>query len=242
MKALIIDGEEIFRFALEKIVSVCADFDEIIDAQSEHEFLLKASQHNKLDLIVIHPATLNDAKGACLKLVKRLYPEAAIVAIDDQRTHTGFDTVGVQHIDRQASLPQTIAAIRRAMHLPHSDAEITARRLRKSGLSHNESRDQHYDREAIFKHDPVFSRLSTRQQEILSMAADGLQNKEIAARLSIAEGTVKAHMHGIFKILDVSNRTQAVMRFGAAARPVSHDITPKPIESDRSVFKSVTYI
>ena len=59
-------------------------------------------------------------------------------------------------------------------------------------------------------------RLSYRQKQILSMAADGLPNKEIAARLSIAEGTVKAHMHAIFKVLGVSNRTQAVIRYGAA--------------------------
>ena len=57
--------------------------------------------------------------------------------------------------------------------------------------------------------------LSYRQKQILSMAADGLPNKEIAARLSIAEGTVKAHMHAIFKVLGVSNRTQAVIRYGA---------------------------
>jgi DNA-binding NarL/FixJ family response regulator len=69
------------------------------------------------------------------------------------------------------------------------------------------------------------SRLSFRQKQILAMAADGLPNKEIAARLGIAEGTVKAHMHAIFKVLDVSNRTQAVIKYSAINR-----VTPAPTQ------------
>ena len=55
--------------------------------------------------------------------------------------------------------------------------------------------------------------LSRRQREIINMVADGLANKEIAARLGIAEGTVKAHMHAVFKALGVTNRTQAVVLY-----------------------------
>lgn len=52
--------------------------------------------------------------------------------------------------------------------------------------------------------------LSEREMEILSLIADGLTNEEIARRLIISLGTVKAHTAAIFRKLDVSNRTQAV--------------------------------
>lgn len=52
-------------------------------------------------------------------------------------------------------------------------------------------------------------RLSERQREILSLLCLGLSNKDIAGQLSISEGTVKVHLHAIYKLLGVRNRTQA---------------------------------
>lgn len=48
--------------------------------------------------------------------------------------------------------------------------------------------------------------LSAREMELVCLAAEGLQNQEIGARLFISEGTVKAHLHKIYKKLHVKNR------------------------------------
>jgi len=48
--------------------------------------------------------------------------------------------------------------------------------------------------------------LTQREIEIVRLVAGGLQNKEIAARLSITEGTVKVHVHSIYVKLKVSTR------------------------------------
>ena len=52
--------------------------------------------------------------------------------------------------------------------------------------------------------------LSGRQLEILRLLAAGHSNRDIADRLFIAEGTVKAHLHQIFGKLLARNRTEAV--------------------------------
>jgi NarL family two-component system response regulator YdfI len=52
--------------------------------------------------------------------------------------------------------------------------------------------------------------LSGREQEVLALLAQGLANKEIAARLHIAERTVKAHVASVFNKLGVNSRTEAV--------------------------------
>ncbi len=52
--------------------------------------------------------------------------------------------------------------------------------------------------------------------------ADGLGNKEIGARLSITEGTVKNHVHNALEKLHLENRIQAaayVVRQGLGHRP-----------------------
>jgi len=59
---------------------------------------------------------------------------------------------------------------------------------------------------------PLVEPLSEREIELLSLIADGLSNREIARKLIIAVGTVKAHTASIYGKLDVHSRTQAVAR------------------------------
>ncbi|WP_216252275.1 helix-turn-helix transcriptional regulator [Polynucleobacter sp. 71A-WALBACH] len=53
--------------------------------------------------------------------------------------------------------------------------------------------------------------LSGRQQEIISLLAEGKSNKEISDFLKIGYGTVKQHLFVLFRKLGVSNRTKAVI-------------------------------
>jgi DNA-binding NarL/FixJ family response regulator len=52
--------------------------------------------------------------------------------------------------------------------------------------------------------------LTDREQQVLSMMADGLGNKEIAARLGISTHTVKFHISSILGKLGAGSRTEAV--------------------------------
>ena len=64
--------------------------------------------------------------------------------------------------------------------------------------------------------------LTRREIEILQLVADGLSNKEIGAKLSITEGTVKNHVHNALEKLQLENRIQAaayVVRQGLGRRP-----------------------
>jgi len=52
--------------------------------------------------------------------------------------------------------------------------------------------------------------LSAREIEILSLVAQGLANRQIAAQIYLSEATVKTHLVHIFDKLGVDNRTAAV--------------------------------
>lgn len=53
--------------------------------------------------------------------------------------------------------------------------------------------------------------LSRRESEIVKMVAAGLRNKEIAAKLFIGEGTVKTHLHAIYRKLGVHGRVELTL-------------------------------
>ncbi|HWX39318.1 MAG TPA: response regulator transcription factor [Candidatus Sulfotelmatobacter sp.] len=58
--------------------------------------------------------------------------------------------------------------------------------------------------------DELSESLTRREVEVLQMLAGGLSNKEIAARLSISDHTVKFHVASILGKLGAASRTEAV--------------------------------
>lgn len=52
------------------------------------------------------------------------------------------------------------------------------------------------------------ARITPREAEIVRLAATGMSNAEIADRLSLAEGTVKVHLHNIYSKLGVGSRVE----------------------------------
>ena len=54
--------------------------------------------------------------------------------------------------------------------------------------------------------------LTPREMDVLRLLAQGLSNRKIAARLDVNERTIKYHVSAILAKLEVSNRTEAVMR------------------------------
>jgi len=55
--------------------------------------------------------------------------------------------------------------------------------------------------------------LSARQREILGYVVEGLSNAEIGRRLYLSESTIKQHLRSAYKLLGVSNRTEAANLF-----------------------------
>jgi len=62
--------------------------------------------------------------------------------------------------------------------------------------------------------------LTEREEEVLQLISDGLNNREIAEKLFISEKTVKTHVSNILSKLHVEDRTQAAiyaLRHGLSA-------------------------
>jgi DNA-binding NarL/FixJ family response regulator len=67
---------------------------------------------------------------------------------------------------------------------------------------------------------PKIGDLSARGREILELVVEGLSNAEIAGRLYLTESTIKQHLRAAYKVLGVSNRTEAAKTMREHARGV----------------------
>ena len=65
----------------------------------------------------------------------------------------------------------------------------------------------------IKDHSGDLDALSARQREILGYVVEGLSNAEIGRRLYLSESTIKQHLRSAYKLLGVSNRTEAANLF-----------------------------
>jgi len=52
--------------------------------------------------------------------------------------------------------------------------------------------------------------LTLRQQQLVTLVAKGLTNKEIASHLNLSQFTVRNHIHRILKQVDAGSRSEAV--------------------------------
>lgn len=64
--------------------------------------------------------------------------------------------------------------------------------------------------EMPFPDSPPKPDLTLRQQQLVTLVAKGLTNKEIASHLNLSEFTVRNHIHNILKQVDASSRSEAV--------------------------------
>lgn len=53
--------------------------------------------------------------------------------------------------------------------------------------------------------------LAARERDIVGLVARGLRNRDIANRLGLTEGTVKVYLHGIYRKMQVTSRTELVI-------------------------------
>ena len=102
-------------------------------------------------------------------------------------------------LSRESSAPEIQSAIRVAKSgMVLLDPEL-AREL--------VTRNRDHTSESTFE---TVEELTPREIEVLRMMAEGLGNKEIAARLGISDHTVKFHISSILAKVGASSRTEAV--------------------------------
>ena len=112
---------------------------------------------------------------------------------EDQKMVTGLKIGADDYIVKPFVLPNLLARIEAV--------------LRRSRTTQDKSQNSNVTINQINQ----FNSLTRREKDVLLLVTQGESNKSIADKLVLSEVTVKSHLNSIFKKLNVSNRTQAVL-------------------------------
>lgn len=139
------------------------------------------------------------------RLIKEALPSVEVIVMTDRldavKALEAIEAGATGYVLKDIPAPNLLAALRsvcngRAFFHP----EITRKLMDRLGRLTREERSRQVEAEG----------LTSRELEILAELTKGSKDKQIAARFTVTEGTVKTHIGHILKKLGCQNRTQAV--------------------------------
>lgn len=196
-------------------VAVQGDF-ALVEALSDHaeQMILSPVETNleisarvtQADVLVVD-VTTNTAKG--LETIRELTYDRPVLALTNAGQGLEAVKAGAKGAIRRDSKASAIAAAIQALHngLSVLDPSTLNNLAAQKPQSHT-----------IVSAADVPSRvaenetLTKRENEVLVLLADGLSNKEIAAKLTISEHTAKFHVNSILQKMNAQKRVEAVVR------------------------------
>ena len=233
-KAIVADSHNLFRRGLVSLVSSEADMEVIGEATSVSHALELAGPH-QAEVRLRHAAGLLES-GRPESLV--LVIDIGLVAGDPEAIRCLreiSEAVGLLLLAREESpdwLRVTETAGARGYMLKSAPCEQIIAGMRQAGMPQDTNEQglskQAPDLYALAENERHYSRtspLTTREQEVVTMLAEGRTVREVAAELSLSIKTIEAHKLNLMRKLDIHNRANLVeyaVRSGlVSAQPVA---------------------
>ncbi len=207
VRLLLIDDQRLMRDGLRTILELEDDF-EIVGEAANGQAGLEAYVALKPDVVLMDIRMPGmDGVEATRRMVER-WPDARVIILttfdDDEYIFEGLRVGALGYLLKDVSGDELARAIRKvaaggALIEPSVARKVLAEfaRLETSSRPLN---------------DGLADPLSERELEVLQLLGQGLSNKQIAAELYLAEGTIKNYVSNILDKLGVSDRTQAALR------------------------------
>lgn len=220
MKILIADDHELFLKGLEFILQENLQNVELTTAQSYTDIFAILENDTNFDLIITDLAMPGANWLAAINKIHSSLPETPIIIIsavfDKEILQQTLDIGVAGYIPKTSSNSLIVSAINLVLaggvYIPHELLYST----KSTPVSAEKQKEYISPLKTLEKlvtntTDIHPKGLTERQIDIVKCIAEGLSNKQIAYKLNLTEGTVKVHITVILKVLNVKNRTSAVI-------------------------------
>lgn len=204
IRVLLVDDHTLLRQGLRKLLELEPSLEVVGEAENGKEAIFKVRELNPdVVLLDINMPGINGVETTAL--LKQSHPETKVIMLtihkDDEyifeAIKAGASGYLLKDVDTQYLVKAVEAAFRGESIVDPSIASKLLKEFSRISRGGGES-----------THDS----LTEREKEILKLLVQGLSNRDVAEKLFISEKTVKNHISNIFRKLEVTDRTQAVVK------------------------------
>lgn len=212
MKILVADDHELFLKGLELILKDMNPDVELVFAKSYSDIFKILDNEKDFNLVLTDLAMPGASWLEAISKIHELLPETPIIILsavfDKEVVQKTIEIGAAGYIPKTSSNAVILSAVNLVLsggvyipaELLHNTAQNEFEVLKKVEIL-----PENQDVEENVKI------LSPRQIDVIRLISKGKSNKQIAYELGLTEGTVKLHVTAILKLLNVYNRTGAVV-------------------------------
>jgi DNA-binding NarL/FixJ family response regulator len=196
---LLADDHTMFREGMAKLLTAYGGL-EVVGETANDDGAVALVRETKPDVVVMEARVPFEEAAGFLDEIRRVVPRPKVIIVtmfDDPSMMGDFLRLGVSgYVLKSSSTTQLVSAIRAAALAPEEGNVVLG--MPRAMLEEAGGRPE--------------SPLSVRELEILLLAARGLSNRQIAARVNLTEGTVKRHLSNSYHKLGVGSRGEAARK------------------------------
>ncbi|QJY51022.1 response regulator transcription factor [Pseudonocardia broussonetiae] len=208
MRVLLVDDQALFREALGTLLDVREEIEVVGEAGDGDEALRRsAALSPDVVLMDLHMPVLDGI--AATRRLRAEQPAVRVLALttfdDDEDVFAALRAGAVGYLLKDVASDRLVEALLAAARgesvlQPSVAAKVVARFAQLA------------DTAPAPRPQPLVVPLTERELEVLRLLATGRSNREIAAALFLAAGTVKNHVTNVLAKLGARDRTQAALR------------------------------
>ncbi|MBD2430875.1 MULTISPECIES: response regulator transcription factor [Fischerella] len=207
LKILLVEDDELFRLGLHVRLQQEPGL-EIIAETEDGETAVELVKQHSLDIVLLDVGLPGIGGIETCRQIKQLHPQLPVLVLTSHSQASliaRLIAAGAQGYCLKGIAAEKLVLALRSVAAGASWWDETATQEIRSKFEFNSTED--YTKNLSITVNP----LTQREQEILSLIAQGKTNQEIAEALYITTGTVRVHVHAILHKLEVRDRTQAVI-------------------------------
>src|SRR5215216_7507336 len=220
IRVLLADDHTLFRQGLAGLLTSYGGI-EVVGETNNDRGAIELAQENKPDVVIMQVQLPFEKAKRALEELGKIWPSPKIIIVtmfEQPRYLREFLHLGIRsYLLKSVSIEELIGAIRAATFDPEGGNVVIGmprEMLEKGGE----------------EPDGV---LSTREMEVLLLAARGLSNNQIARAFELAEGTIKRHLSNAYEKMAVHSRGEAVRRALSEGWVTIREITEEEEEDEQ---------
>jgi DNA-binding NarL/FixJ family response regulator len=206
IRVIVADDHALFRRGLEMVLESEPDIEVVAEANDGNQVIALAEQHMP-DLVLMDVRMPGRSGIEATQAIKSAVPHTKILMLtisdEEEDLYDAIKAGANGYLLKEISIEEVAGAIR-SVHMGQSliSPSMASKLLNEFAAMARKDEE---------KQQMPAPRLTDREMEVLTLVAQGLNNRDIAKQLYISENTVKNHVRNILEKLHLHSRMEAVV-------------------------------